>query len=276
MPPGNNVEVTNPGQEEGADINGLQEKKVVIWTPRFMVMFALVAIIWLSVASLLTQSWQNNLPLAYPSSKILLIEATLVFGGWVVLLVRERAGWLRLGSLFGCVWGILVLLGFTLQTVVPRLDDSLVTYLSTMPSIVLLGGYACFSAHRTPLRRWDHYCITLLPLLAILVVLGLYLLTPPDGRSSENIESWIGIAARSLSIGLWWLRPSCWRIQPGVTALFGFASLLSLLLSIPTLITGDEVFFLPQVALLCMLLGLLRILQGERRYRLSDKHLAKP
>lgn len=251
---------------QSALISNVQKAQTItIWTPRFMVTFALIAIIWLSAASLITQSWQNNLPLAYPASKILLIETTLVFASWCILVVKMRAGWLRLGAIFGCAWGALSLLNFALQTFVPHLDGALIAYLATTPAILLLGGYACLSAHRTSLRRWDSYCIALLPLLAIVAVLGIYLLTPVDARSNETIEGWIGLAANSLGVGLWWLRPSCWKAQPGVSTLFGLASLLTLLLSIPNFISGASVFFLPQVALLCLLLGLFRIAQGEWR-----------
>ncbi|GHO45617.1 hypothetical protein [Ktedonospora formicarum] len=245
--------------------NEQKAQTIIIWTPRFMVTFALIAIIWLSAASLITQSWQNNLPLAYPASKILLIETILVFLAWCIFTAKMRAGWLRLGAIFGCAWGTLSLLNFSLQTFVPHLDSALISYLTTMPAILLLGSYTCLSAHRTALRRWDSYCIALLPLLAILIVLGIYLLSPADARSSEAIESWIGLAANSLGVSLWWLRPSCWKAQPGVSVLFGFASLLALLLSIPNFISGSSIFFLPQVALLCLLLGLFRIGQGEWR-----------
>ncbi|EFH89083.1 hypothetical protein [Ktedonobacter racemifer] len=258
-------------------IKALPEKEVIIWTPRFMVTFALLAVIWLSAGSLIAQGLQNHLPFLSPNSKILLVETTFVFGGWITLLFTSRNTWLRLGSICGGAWGVLSLLNFALRTFTPHLDDALIAYFTTAPSIVLLGTYACLSIHRTPIKRWDSYFVALLPLVGALVVLGLYFFSPLDARSLENIESWMGITARCLGIAIWWLRPSCWKTQTSPTILFGLASLLSLLFSIPKLITGADSIFLPQVAMLCFFLALCRLVQGELRHQKhTEENRAQP
>lgn len=100
-------------------IKALPEKEVIIWTPRFMVTFALLAVIWLSAGSLIAQGLQNHLPFLSPNSKILLVETTFVFGGWITLLFTSRNTWLRLGSICGGAWGVLSLLNFALRTFTP-------------------------------------------------------------------------------------------------------------------------------------------------------------
>jgi hypothetical protein len=69
-------------------------------------------------------------------------------------------------------------------------------------------------------------------------------------------------------IFIWWLRPSCWRSIPGPTSLFGLTPIILLLFAVPDTSNDGANFFFTQVALLSLLLGLMRMVQGEIQTRL--------
>jgi hypothetical protein len=104
-----------------------------------------------------------------------------------------------------------------------------------------------------------------------------------DARPLALIEGYVAMTALVLSTLVWWLRPSCWKAQPGSTFFFGIAPLILLLLAIPnigfnpsnfflalvvlspsaTTTTIQANFFFSEVVLLCLALGAMRILRGQ-------------
>src|SRR5260370_41239858 len=57
----------------------------IIWTPRFIVIFALALVVGLAVEALLAGGWANGL---YPRGWILLPHPTPSFDGWTFTLAR--------------------------------------------------------------------------------------------------------------------------------------------------------------------------------------------
>lgn len=264
-----------------ATFNGIQEKNVpkpasshtstIIWTPRFIVLFALTLAIGLTADSLFTMAWRLRYITAawVPLGHIVLITGCLFS---IVCMARSR--WTRIGGIFGCAWAIftgidLVLTLFTLAPTSP-----VPAYLNAAISSALLGTYLCLSLAQTSLTRWDgwFFCTALLISLGVLFLT--YFLTPPAGRSLAPVGSGIAATLLILSILIWWLRPSCWKVQPGPTFLFGLMPATFLLLNVTTLGNGQPNFFLSQVAYLFFLLGTMRVLQGELRRKKTSTSLS--
>ena len=237
----------------------------VIWTPRFIVIFALIVILALSADSLLVQARDNGY---VAGNGILLVHVALIFVVWIVIIARAHSAWIRMGGIFGCIWAIFsgINLIITLQSISP--NAPVLAHLNAAFSSALLGCFICLSIAHTPLRRWDAWFFTIAPIAAICFVTALFLLTPAENRSFSTIEDAIAGIANILCLLIWWTRPSCWKTEPGVTFLFGAAPLIIMLLSIHGLADGDTNFFLWEIMLLCLLLGAIRFLQGELRQQL--------
>src|SRR5436305_991687 len=75
----------------------------IIWTPRFVVIFALMLVLGLSAASLLTQGMLNGY---YPPQAILLTLVIFALGGWIAVVILVRSLWVRVGGIFGSIWAI--------------------------------------------------------------------------------------------------------------------------------------------------------------------------
>jgi hypothetical protein len=236
---------------------------VIIWTPRFIVLFSLVLTLGLSLASLLTQGWQNRY---YSSEWILVTETALILATWIAVLRCSRASWARFAAIFGSSWAIFTCLNFATSLLNISADQPFIAYLNVLISCSLLGCYISLSLHRIPQRRWDIGFLTIAPALGGALVIIATLFTPVEARSLPGFASLLAAVALYLSIATWWLRPSCWKAQPGPAFFLGIAPLILLLLAIPDAFNSAANFFFLQVSLLCSLLGALRILQGEIRY----------
>ena len=67
----------------------------IIWTTRFIVIFALTLIIGLSVESLVTMGWMNHY---YRGAWPLLAHVVLVLACMIAILIQARSGWIRNGT----------------------------------------------------------------------------------------------------------------------------------------------------------------------------------
>jgi hypothetical protein len=150
--------------------------------------------------------------------------------------------------------------------------------------IALLGSYICLSINKTPINRLDAWLFGLAPPIVCIVVILIYFLTPAIERSLTTLENAIASTALILSLLIWWIRPTLWKSQPGPTFLFGFVPLILLILAlsakefnpsnyflakvlgqpIPYLPANESNFFISQVALLFLFLGIMRVIQFER------------
>jgi hypothetical protein len=234
----------------------------VIWTPRFIVIFFLFLVIGLSADSLFTQGWENHY---YPSAWILLGQLVLVFALLVAIIVVTRSWWVRLGGIFGCLWviflGINTLLSFyTLDPASP-----LPAYSNAAICSALLGCYICLSTARTLLTAWDTWFFRVVLIVGISAIALVYFITPAASRSLSALASDIAALALILCVLVWWLRPSCWKMQPCPTLLFGLTPAFTLLLSIPGMWNAATDLYFGLLSLLCFLLGTIRLLKCEIR-----------
>jgi hypothetical protein len=232
----------------------------IIWTPRFIVIFALTLVIGLSISSLMTQGMLNGY---YPPQAILLTLVIFALGGWIAVVILIRSLWVRAGGIFGSIWAIFmgIHLGVSLLPIDP--NASILLHLSASTNSALLGSYICLSIDRTPFHRWDGWFFRLAPILGIGAVAAGVFLLPADMHSLRNLESATVSVTLILCILVWWVRPSCWRGQPGVTFLFGTVPFILFLLNLPGITDREgHFFFFTQVALLSLLLGIMRVLQG--------------
>ncbi|MDQ2714802.1 MAG: hypothetical protein M3Z08_07850 [Chloroflexota bacterium] len=232
----------------------------IIWTPRFIVIFALILALGLSAESAVTQGWQNDL---YAGSWVLLSHVVLIAPCWFIIAMRPRSLWARLGGIFGCLWVVFVSINFIITLFPLNVNAPVIAHLNAASSSALLGAYICFSIEHTALHRWDSWFFGFAFIGGSAAVILAYFLAAADTRGLSTLESGVAATATILCVLIWWLRPSCWKTQPGPTLLFGLAPTIQLLLAIPNVTFSDTNFFLTQVALLCILLGALRTLQGQ-------------
>jgi hypothetical protein len=236
----------------------------VIWTPRFMVIFALTLTMGLSAESVLTQGWTSHY---YAGQWVLMGHVAVIFACFIAIMIVTRSWWLRVGTIFGCIWAIFT--GINLVVSFYQLDPGspIPAYLNAIISCALLGAYICLSTERTPFTAWDSWFFRFALIIGAGSVLLSYFIKPLVERSVSIIESAAAAIAVIFCVLVWWLRPSCWKTQPGPTFLFGVMPAFILLLSIPSLGRGATNLYLSQVALLAVILGSMRILQGELRRR---------
>ncbi|MBV9690437.1 MAG: hypothetical protein JO202_12105 [Ktedonobacteraceae bacterium] len=253
-----------PKVEETQNTRHAQEPStvIVIWTPRFLVIFALVLVIGLSSASLLTRGWANNF---YRGEWVLLAQTAVVFCCWSVVVVLARSPWVRIGSIFGCIWAIFTGMGFVISLLSVAPQSAVVAHLNAATNSALLCSYICLSIARIPFQRWDTWFFRIGPTVGIVAIVVTRICLHPTIHRLQALEGSIAAVALCFCVFVWWLRPSCWRSQPGPTLLFGLAPLLLLLLALFNNADPEANFFFSQVLLLCILLAVLRILQRELR-----------
>lgn len=258
-----------------------------IWTPAFMLIFALVLVLGLSGESLLTQSWLNRY---FQGLWVLAAHALLIGLCWLATAIFARSVWVRAGAIFGCLSATFAIIDFFISAHIVNPPD-LVTlaavqaHTNTALCLALAGSFICFSLDCSSSRSWEAWLYILAPIFGCGAVVVLYFLTPARDRSLITLEHAIAIVSLVLCLLTWWLRPSCWTTRPGLTFLYGLASIILLALilanapasqhtSFPAQLVGlpvgyltfnDNNFFCTLVALLCLLLGAIRILQGEFR-----------
>jgi len=232
----------------------------IIWTPRFIVIFALALVVGLAAEGLFAEGWTNKL---YPGGWILLIHAILALGWWTFILVRARSWWIRTGAIFACIWGLFACLKALMEMQVVDSSPAIIAHVIAASSSALLGAYVCLSLDRTPLRRWDAWFFRLALVLGSGAVALFYFLTPAASRSLAVLEGDLTATALFLCVSVWWLRPSCWKARPGPTFLFGIAPVILLFLAIPNIVDGGTNLFLSQVVFLCIILGIMRLVQCE-------------
>ena len=236
----------------------LASQPLISWTPLFIVIFTLLLVIGLSAASLLTQGWLNHY---YAGEWILLSYVALVSCCWISVIVLAHSTWMRIGGIFGILWAIFTSISFMLSLLSIDPHSTILTHLSAATNSSLLIAYICLSIDDTPFHRWDGWFFSFAPLVGGCVLAIIYLLTPAQMHSLNILENMISTMLLTLCILVWWMRFSCWKTRPGPTLLFGLVPTIWLLFALPN--TNDTIFFFSQVALLCLLLGLLRTLQGR-------------
>ena len=232
----------------------------ILWTPRFIVLFFLTAVIGLSVESIWTQDWLNKV---VNPEWVLLTHVLLILLSMIVLSVKARSLWIRMGSIFGSIWAIFTGASYVVFYFGIGEHSLVALQFQAVTACALLATYICFSTYDIAFRRWDNLLFWLAPVVGVGAVAILYFLSRTDLHHIRVLVRVTTTVLLSLCAAIWWLRPSCWRSQPCITFLFGIAALL---LVVVPLISNDALgtpFFLSQVLLLCVLLGVMRVVQGE-------------
>src|SRR5947209_19245557 len=99
-PSGEGIVVPAPTEHtQSSDI--APEMASIIWTPRFIILFALVLVSGLSIESVLTQVILNG---QIAPGAVLIMHALPIVVCWLMLAIRTRSPWLRLGGIFGILW----------------------------------------------------------------------------------------------------------------------------------------------------------------------------
>ena len=279
---GNNVNEASAfllEQDDARDTVVSPEEALVIWTPRFIIVFAVTLALGLSLESLLTQVWAIRW---FTGTWVFLGHIALVSAGWVVLLMTSRSRWMRFGAIFGLICALFITINIVIQAILFQPSNYLLAHVNVVTFLALSGCYICLTIDRLPMGRWDAWLLGLIPVLGIVLLVPLY--TLKSDRSLAGLENSISVVALILSMLIWWLRPTCWRNAPGPTFLFGFVPLLLLILDFAyvgsgsfnffpvfmtqnasaTFATREKVFFFSQVVLLCLLLGVMRLIKSEK------------
>jgi hypothetical protein len=276
----NGPENTASNVEEKPRAESADSRPKSIWTPRFIVIFALTLVLGLSIESLLTQGWLNSY---YTGWWVFQAHVILICICWLALLVFAHSSWVRIGSIFGCIWSLFMTLNIIVSTLHTDLASRVLALVNAAICLALLGSYICLSIDKIPFGRLDAWFFGLAPIAGSIAVVLIYFLTPAHVRSLTTLENAIATTALILSLLVWWIRPTSWKAQPGPTFLFGCVPLILLLLAISgtgfnpsnyflanvvlhpisELLTNETNFFFSQAALLCLFLGTMRVLQYE-------------
>jgi hypothetical protein len=274
-------ENTTSNVEEKPQVGVNTSPPKIIWTPRFIVIFALTLAFSLSIESLLTQGWLSGF---YTGRWVFQVHIILISICWLALFVLTHSSWVRIGSIFGCIWALFISLNIIVSTQHSDLASHVLALVNAATCIALLGSYICLSIDKTPFSRLDAWFFGFAPIAGSIAVALIYFLTPANEHSLNALENSIATIALVLSLLVWWIRPTSWKSQPGPTFLFGCVPLALLIhaisgpefnssnyflahvlmLPIPNLLTNETNFFISQVALLCLFLGIMRVLQYER------------
>ena len=255
--------------------------RTIIWTPKFLLTFALTLVLGISIQSILTQAWASSLITG--TWVILLPQIILVGLAWLGLGITTRARWMRIGCIFGGIWTLFMLLNiFTnLQGISP--GTILQASINVAICMSLLGTTIGLSIEDAPLPRWDTWLFFLVPAISAIAVALAYFLTPQ--ASIITVYDALATAAVVASCLFWWLRPSCWRRFSGPTFLIGLVPAILLIISqfdgsmhedffllqVTHIHTGPGVtstnnLFFAQICLLCIFLGCIRLWKSEKAH----------
>lgn len=268
-----------PGEEDSTSrVNASAPSSRVVWTPRFMILFGLVLVLGLSLESIFTQGWLNRY---YAGQWIFQGHVLLNALVWGFLLVVAKGRWTRTGAVFGLLWAVFMTINIFVQAIFPAIPLPVLAHINVVACLSLLGGYVCLSIDRFPVRPWDAWVLGLLPALGLILTTLLFF-TGAD-RSLSSLEDAISTVTLVLSALVWLARSTCWRAAPAPTVLFSLVPLTLLVLNSASAgynasnffltrvvlyphynaTTTEPNFFFSQVALLCLLLGTIRLVKCE-------------
>lgn len=259
----------------------------IVWTPRFIVIFALTLVFGLGIESLLTQGWLDGY---YSGLWIFQAYVICICLSWIALLILTHSNWIRIGSIFGIIWSLFMTGHLIIYSLNTDLSLRVHALINAATCLALLGSYICLSINKMPVNRLDAWLFRLAPLIVCIVVILIYVLTPANVRSLNTLENAIASTSLILSLLVWWTRPTLWKSQPGPTFLFGCVPLILLILAmfakefnpsnyflakvlsgpISSITTNEANFFFSQVALLLLLLGIMRVIQFERASSIKE------
>lgn len=251
--------------------------KNIIWTPTFLLAFALTLVLGLSADSLLAASWANKLLTGF-GAWLILAHVILAALGWLLLGIVTRSRWIRTGCIFGGLCSAFLALNIfaSINGVDPGMPVQ--AYMNVAACMALAGAYIGLSIEGTLLSTWDTWLFFLVPILSAVGVTLVYLLTPQ--ASILTTENAVAAAAMIACVLFWWARPSCWKVRRGPTFIFGIVPAILLALALanaslhsffllqvlaPRISTygNQSNFFFAQFVLFCLFLGCMRMAKSE-------------
>lgn len=254
---------TMPGHKPTTQPETRENISPVIWTPVFTVIFGLIVILGAASASMITQGWTNAY---YPLGVVLILYHIPVLIGWIILFRLTQSFWLKCSALLGVLWVVLSCSYY--WGTFNGLDQisTLTLHLQATAGVVFAGVYLCLSLASLSKSRWDVWFFRLTPVLLILV-LGIALYSRLYvGTLLGNTEVVMSNEMEYFSLAVLWLRPACWKAQPGPTFLFGLFPLVATIATMLT-VTGTsniaQCFFFIQVAFIAMFLAILHLIRQE-------------
>lgn len=274
--------ITRPGILESKipeeEQSGMPEAvQHIIWTPRFLLIFALTLVVGTSLESVLASAWSTGV-WSEIGHWFILGHLMLLTLGWLVLGIVTGSRWIRVSCIFGGIF--VIFLGLNVFTSLNGIDASspLQASINAATCLALLGAYIGLSIEGTSLGAWDISLFWLALLVGGAALMVVYRLTAQS--SPVTLENALAALALSAAGLFWWARPSCWKKQPGPTLLLGSVPFILLSLAlvnasahnfflldilIPHTVSYTEVstFFFAQFVLLCLFLGCLRLIKSE-------------
>lgn len=239
-----------------------ERRAVIIWTPRFIVIFALVLVFSLSLSSILAETWANT---GYPLNRVVLGYSLLALGCWALVAARAHSSWIRGGAVFSTIWALLKVGAAVLGLLGMEDRSPALFHLDAAANSALLGAYVCLSIAYTALSRWDTWFFRLAPLVGAGITAWTYFQGPVHELDWLTLERALASTLLYLSLFTWWLRPSCWKAQAGPTFLLGSIPLIQLILNATQdTATPTMQYFFSLIILLAILFGGIRIWQSER------------
>ncbi|GCE12573.1 hypothetical protein [Tengunoibacter tsumagoiensis] len=236
--------------------------QIVIRTPAFIVIFALLFTVGLSLNSILSQGMLNGY---YTPDTIHLLFTGLVLLCWLIIGIRTHSWLVRTGTGFGIIWSILALIGFEISAKGFDLTSFPLLYLNIASACALLGASICLSTAHTVPGRWDRWFFWLLPIAGISILAFTIFSGGAEKTLWTNLITELYPLTLCLALAVWWLRPLCWLTQAAPAIFFGAAILTCMFL--PALTNREAHFFFTQIVLLSLLLALIRVLQYELHHQ---------
>ena len=272
-------EAQQVGAEEGSGTMQMMPSKKIIWTPRFLLFFAITLILGVSTDSLLASGWSTGL-ITGDGYMFILGHIILTIAGWLILGMVTRSRWIRIGCIFGEICAAFLILNVLTNIFGVDPGAPAQSYINVASCTALLGAYIGLSIEGTLLSSWDVWLFLLVTVLSSAGVVLTYLLTPQ--ASIITIENAVAAAVLIAACLTWWARPSCWKRCPGPTFIFGIVPVIQLFMALvngslhnfffiqvltprTTIYTNINNFFFAQFILLCLLLGCIRLAKSEIR-----------
>src|SRR5690348_11246752 len=141
---GDDMQISNAG-----DTHATASEEKIIWTPGFLLTFALILVLGISAESLFASAWANALPIR--PWWVMSLHILLLAAGWLVLGLATRSRWIRAGCAFGGISTLFMGLDvfMNMQNIDP--GSPVQSYINAAICLALLGAYIGLSVEGAPL-----------------------------------------------------------------------------------------------------------------------------
>jgi hypothetical protein len=243
-------------------------KGPAVWTPPFILFFALYTGLGLSIAALLTFIWLNSG--MYSPAHLFMFYGGLTFLCWLLVIVRGRLLWTRIGGIAGCLWALFIAIEYWLISHGISSQSNTFMQIHLITGSALLAASLCLSYARTRVNRWDTQLSWLIPLCICAYLAFSYVRAPAGIPKILYLEGRLVTLSLLLCVIVWWLRPANWATQPGLTFFFGVIALLQYYLDRSAQFYNENTLLFQQIVFLGVMLSTFRIYQAEKQLSTSE------